>query len=250
MPTTDSIAGHVAVVVGAAGGMGQAIVGRLGAAGCRLVLIDLEPGALDGVVRDLSLKDSAITIPADITDPNQIASAAQAASARFGGVDILINAAGTNTKQRTLDDLSPEQWERVIAVNLSGVFHCTQAFLPLLKQQRGIVITIASTAALRGTPGGGTAYCASKRALISLNESINAEQGKHGVRACVICPGEVDTPLIEKRPVLPSAERRAAMLKPEDIADTVHFIVTRPPHVTISDLVVWPSAQISGTYTV
>ena len=250
MPATDSLADRVAVIIGAAGGMGQAIVERLSAAGCRLALIDLEPEALDRMVRNLSLGDSAIVIPADITDRTQIARAVQAVSARFGGVDILINAAGTNTKQRTLDDLSPEQWERVIDINLSGVFHCTQAFLPLLKQQRGIVVTIASTAALRATPGGGTAYCASKRALISLNESINAEQGKYGVRACVICPGEVDTPLIEKRPVLPSAERRAAMLKPDDIADTVHFIVTRPPHVTISDLVIWPSAQISGTYTV
>jgi NAD(P)-dependent dehydrogenase (short-subunit alcohol dehydrogenase family) len=250
LPTTDSLADRVAVIIGAAGGMGQAIVERLSTAGCRLALIDLEPEALDRMVRNLSLGDSAIVIPADITDRTQIARAVQAVSARFGGVDILINAAGTNTKQRTLDDLSPEQWERVIDINLSGVFHCTQAFLPLLKQQRGIVVTIASTAALRATPGGGTAYCASKRALISLNESINAEQGKYGVRACVICPGEVDTPLIEKRPVLPSAERRAAMLKPDDIADTVHFIVTRPPHVTISDLVIWPSAQISGTYTV
>lgn len=250
MPATDSLADRVAVIIGAAGGMGQAIVERFSAAGCRLALIDLEPEALDRMVRNLSLGDSAIVIPADITDRTQIARAVQAVSARFGGVDILINAAGTNTKQRTLDDLSPEQWERVIDINLSGVFHCTQAFLPLLKQQRGIVVTIASTAALRATPGGGTAYCASKRALISLNESINAEQGKYGVRACVICPGEVDTPLIEKRPVLPSAERRAAMLKPDDIADTVHFIVTRPPHVTISDLVIWPSAQISGTYTV
>jgi len=250
LPATDSLADRVAVIIGAAGGMGQAIVERLSAAGCRLALIDLEPEALDRMVRNLSLGDSAIVIPADITDRTQIARAVQAVSARFGGVDILINAAGTNTKQRTLDDLSPEQWERVIDINLSGVFHCTQAFLPLLKQQRGIVVTIASTAALRATPGGGTAYCASKRALISLNESINAEQGKYGVRACVICPGEVDTPLIEKRPVLPSAERRAAMLKPDDIADTVHFIVTRPPHVTISDLVIWPSAQISGTYTV
>jgi NAD(P)-dependent dehydrogenase (short-subunit alcohol dehydrogenase family) len=249
--STESIADRVAVIVGAAGGMGRAIAARLARAGCRLALVDLEPDTLDQMVGELALESSSMTCAADIADRTHVNQAAEKVEKRFGGADILINAAGINTKTRTLDDMSPDVWERVIAVNLTGVFHCTQAFLPAMKHSGGgVVVTIASTAAIVASPGGGTHYCASKRALLSLTESINKEQGKYGIRACAISPGEVDTPLIDKRPQPPSPERRAAMLKPADIAEAVYFVVTQPPHVTISDLVIWPSAQISGTYTV
>lgn len=177
---------------------------------------------------------------------------AVAASVRhaFGAVDLLVNAAGTNTPERTLDTMSPEQWEKIIAVNLTGVFHCVQVFLPLLRERGGIIVTIASTTAILVSPGGGAHYCAAKRALLSLNESINMEQGKHGVRACAVLPGEVDTALLDKRPTPPSPERRAAVLRPGDVAEAVYFIATRPPRVTISDLVIWPTVQIAGIHTV
>lgn len=147
--------------------------------------------------------------------------------------------------------MSPDQWERVIAVDLNGVFHSIQAFLPMLVARGGgSIVTISSAAGVVTTPGAGAHYCAAKRALISLNESVNLEQARNGIRACVICPGEVNTPLVDQRPNPPSPERRAAVLQPGDIAEAVHFVVTRPPRVTISDLVVWPSAQLSGTYVI
>jgi len=192
----------------------------------------------------------ALTFAADITDRPQVDAVAASVRDAFGAVDILVNAAGTNTCERTLDTMSPEQWERVIAVNLTGVFHCVQAFLPLLRQRGGVIATIVSTTAILVSPGGGSHYCAAKRALVSLNESINMEQGRHGVRACAILPGEVDTPLIDKRPTPTSPERRATMLRPGDVAEVVHFVATRPPRVAISDVVIWPSAQVAGIHRV
>lgn len=242
--------GRVAAVIGAAGGMGRAIAARLAAAGCRLALVDLDGFALGETARAIAQGETPLTFAADISDRTQVDAVAASVKDAFGAVDLLLNAAGINTRERTLDTMSADQWEKVISVNLNGVFHCVQAFLPLLRDHGGSIITIVSTTALLATPGGGAHYCAAKRALLSLAESINMEQGRHGIRSCAILPGEVDTPLIDKRPTAPSPERRAAMLRPEDIAEAVYFVATRPPRVAISDLVIWPSAQIAGIYTV
>ena len=248
---SESIAGRVAVIVGAAGGIGRATAARLAAAGCRLALVDIDGAALDGVVAELGLSEAALSCVADVTDRTQVDSAAAEVEKRFGGVDILVNAAGINTKQRTLADMSPSQWEQVIAVNLNGAFHCTQAFLEMMRKGGGgAVVNIASTAAELVSSGAGTHYCAAKRALLSLTESINMEEGRHGIRACAISPGEVDTPLIDNRPELPSEERRATMLRPGDIAEAVYYVVTCPARVVVSEVVMWPSAQISGLHVV
>jgi NAD(P)-dependent dehydrogenase (short-subunit alcohol dehydrogenase family) len=238
------------LIVGASGGIGRAIAARLGEAGCRLALIDLNGVALGNTARALGLAETPLTFAVDITDGTQVKAAAGSVKDAFGAVDILVNAAGINTRERTLDTMSPEQWDEVIAVNLTGVFHCVQAFLPLLRERGGLIATIVSTTAILVSAGGGSHYCAAKRALLSLNESINLEQGRHGVRACAILPGEVDTPLIDRRPTRISPERRASMLRPGDVAEVVHFIATRPSPVTISEIIIWPSAQISGAYTV
>lgn len=242
--------GRVAVVVGAAGGIGRAVASRLARAGCRLALVDREGQALEALLSDLGLEQAAMALPANITDRAQVDRMAAQVEQHFGGVQILVNSAGINTKTRTLADLSAEQWEQVIAVNLGGVFHCTQALLPLLKRSGGTVVNIVSTAAYLVSAGAGTHYSAAKRALLSLTESINIEQGRHGIRACAVSPGEVDTPLIAQRPQPTSPERRAAMLRPQDVAEAVHYVVTRPRRVTITELVMFPSAQISGIYVV
>jgi NAD(P)-dependent dehydrogenase (short-subunit alcohol dehydrogenase family) len=241
----EALAGRAAVVVGAAGGIGRAVAVRLAEAGCRLALVDREQAAL----QELALED-AVAVPTDITDRAQVERMAQEVERCLGGVHILVNSAGINTRERTLADLSAQQWERVIAVNLSGVFHCLQALRPLMQRTGAIVVNIASTAGRIASPGGGTHYCAAKRGLLSLTESINQEQGRNGIRACAISPGEVDTPLVDRRPQPPSPERRAAMLRPQDVADAVYYVVTRPPHVTVTELVIYPSAQISGLYVV
>ncbi len=243
----EPVKGRVAAVVGAAGGIGRACASRLAQAGARLALLDMDGSALEALKAELDAQEPPLAVEADITDRQQVDGAAAAVKSQLGGLDILVNAAGINTKQRTLADMSAEQWESVIAVNLNGVFHCAQAFLPMMVEGGGgIVVTIVSTASRLVSPGAGAHYCAAKRALLSLTESINIEHGRDGIRACAISPGEVDTPLVDQRPEAPSGERRATMLKAGDVAEAVYYVVTRPARVTISDLVIWPSAQISG----
>lgn len=243
----EPVEGRVAVIVGAAGGIGRACASRLAAAGARLALLDTDRRALEALKAELDTREPPLVVQADITDRQQVDDAAAAVKSALGGVDILVNAAGINTKQRTLADMSAEQWERVIAVNLNGVFHCSQAFLPMMVEGGGgTIVTIVSTASRLVSPGAGAHYCAAKRALLSLTESINIEEGRHGIRACAVIPGEVDTPLVDQRPDVPSAERRATMLKAGDVAEAVYYVATRPARVTISDLAIWPSAQVSG----
>jgi NADP-dependent 3-hydroxy acid dehydrogenase YdfG len=248
---SESLDGRVAVIVGAGGAMGGETAARLGEAGCGLALVDLDEGALQRVAAALDPAGDVLVAAADITDRAQVDGAAASVRERFGRADILVNAAGVNTKERTLADMSPGQWEYVIAVNLNGVFHCTQAFLPLMRESGGgIVVTISSGAGRSASAGAGTHYCASKRALLSLNESIIQEQGRHGVRACVISPGEVDTPFVDNRPEPPSDERRATMLRAADVAEAIHWVVTRPARVTVSEICIWSTAQAAGIYTI
>jgi len=248
---TEDIEGRTAVIFGAVGGIGRAIAQRLAAAGCRLALADLDLGQVQSLANALPLAPPALSLQADVTNREQVDAVAAAVAADPGGADILVNSVGINTRGRTLADISPEDWERVIAVDLTGVFHCTQAFLEQMRQRGGgTVVTIVSTAALLTSAGAGTHYCAAKRALLSFTESINIEQGRFGIRGCSILPGEVDTPLIDRRPQPTSPERRASMLKPGDIAEAVYYVVTRPASVTVSGIVIWPSAQISGQTTV
>jgi NADP-dependent 3-hydroxy acid dehydrogenase YdfG len=247
---SEALCDRVAVIVGAAGAMGRETAARLVGAGCRVALIDLEEDTLRAVASELDLGGGVLVAAADITDRARVDRAAALVRERLGRVDILINAAGINTKQRTLADMSPDQWERVIAVNLNGVFHCTQAFLPLMRENGGIIVTISSGAGRSASAGAGTHYCASKRALLSLNESIIQEEGRHGIRACVISPGEVDTSFVDSRPEPPSAERRATMLKAGDVAEAIHWVVTRPARVAVTEIDIYSTAQASGVYTI
>jgi NAD(P)-dependent dehydrogenase (short-subunit alcohol dehydrogenase family) len=161
--------------------------------------------------------------------------------ARFGRVDALVNAAGTNTPVRSLAELSPENYHRLIDTNLNGAYYCTQAFLPTMREQRsGTIVNIISEAGLRANAKAGVAYVISKFGMTGLTQSINAEERRNGIRACVISPGEIDTPLLELRPSMPPPEARARMLQPEDVARCVLLAIELPPRAVIEELTVQP----------
>ena len=120
-----------------------------------------------------------------------------------------------------------------------------RAVLPGMRAQRdGVVITVSSIAGLRASKLAGAAYSASKHGAVALTHSLNEEEVENGIRACAICPGEVETPLLEKRPEPVGAERRAAMLQPEELARTVLFVASLPPRACVPVLVIKPTAQI------
>ena len=143
-----------------------------------------------------------------------------------------------------MHDIATEQWDHVIGVNLNGVLYCVRAVLPPMRRQKqGTIITLASMAGRHSGIMSGVAYGASKAGAVSLSHSINTEEKINGIRATVILPGEVATPILDHRPNPPSAEARATMLQPEDVAETVVFIAGLPHRVTIDELWITPTVQ-------
>src|SRR4029434_4792340 len=146
-----------------------------------------------------------------------VAKSAQAILKRHGHIDILINSAGINNPKRNFRNVSVEAWDQIVAINLSGMFYCCHAVLPAMRERKsGLVINISSWAGRYVITLTGRGYNATKPRVVALTESINMEECMHGIRATSILPGEVATPILEKRPVPPTAAERARMAQPED----------------------------------
>jgi len=160
---------------------------------------------------------------------------------QFGTVEVLVNAAGTNAPKRALEVLSLADYHAMINANLHGAYYCAQAFLPAMRAQRsGTIINIVSDAGKQASPKAGPAYVMSKFGLAGLNQAINAEERGHGIRACAIFPGDIDTPLLDKRPSPPPADARARMMKAEDIADCALFCLQLPDRAIVEEMIVRP----------
>ena len=239
--------GKVAIVTGAGSGIGRAIAVAFAGAGAKVALSGRRKEALQEVAGGIGGAGSAVlTVPADVTDRASVQALVDRTAEAFGKIDILVNNAGINTKQRNLKDIPPEVWDRVIAVNLTGAFNCFQAALPHLeKGGGGLVINISSMAGKRAGTVGGTAYSASKFGLASLTQSINAEFREAGIRACCIYPGEVDTPILDFRPVPVSPERRASALQPEDIAAAALMVAALPDRAVVEEITIFPGRQVA-----
>ena len=164
--------------------------------------------------------------------------------AQFGAVDTLVNNAGINTNPRSVADVNPADWDRTVAINLTGAFNYVRAVLPGMQQRKGgLIINVSSIAGVRASKVAGAAYCASKHGMMALNDSINHEEKNSGIRACAICPGEVETPILDQRPEPVGPEHRARIIQPEDIAATVLFVAGLPPRVHVPELIIKPTSQ-------
>lgn len=234
--------GKSAWVTGAGSGIGEAAVRALVGAGMRVVLSGRRE---DKLVQLADRVGGNVRIaPLDVSDKQAVAVVVEEIVDWYGRIDVLVNNAGINTPQRNWRNLSPDDWDRVIQVNLSGAFYCAKAVLPLMLDQKdGLIINISSWAGKYLSAVTGTAYTASKAGMISMNESLNMEAGHAGVRACVVCPAEVATPILDKRPEPPTTEARARMIQPEDMGEIIRFVASLPPHVCINELVVSPTAN-------
>ena len=233
---------RIAVVTGAGSGVGQAVAWRLARAGWGVALVGRRAAALDETIRQAGAgAGPLLALPCDISDQAAVEAMRDTVQARLGPVDVLVNAAGTNTPHRSLEQLDAEDYRRVVRTNLDGAFYCVQAFLPGMRERHsGTIVNIISDAGLRANAKAGSAYVASKFALAGLTESINAEERTQGIRACGIFPGDINTPLLEKRPTPPPADARVEMLQPEDIAECVWLAISLPPRAIVESLVVRP----------
>ena len=154
---------------------------------------------------------------------------------------MLVNSAATNVPQRLLEVLSLEDYHAMIKTNLNGAYYCVQAFLPQMRARRsGTIVNIVSDAGKQASPKSGPAYVMSKFGLAGLTQSINVEERSNGIRACAIFPGDIDTPLLDRRPQPPSAEARTKMLQSEDVAECALLAINLPPRAMVEEIVVRP----------
>jgi NAD(P)-dependent dehydrogenase (short-subunit alcohol dehydrogenase family) len=226
-----------AVITGAGSGVGKAVAIKFAAEGWRVALVGRRAETLAETASLSGAAGRVVSFACDVSDPDAVAAMGKAVLETFGDVDVLVNAAGINVPHRSFETLSNQDWHRVLATNLHGAFYCVQAFLPAMRaRQTGTIININSDVGKVARDLAGAAYVSSKFGLLGLTQQINAEERGHGVRACSICPRDINTPLLDKRPQPPSAEARARMLQPEDLAACVWLAATLPQRVVLDEI--------------
>ncbi len=239
----NRLAGKVAWVTGAGSGIGEAAAVALAGEGARVVLTGRRADALQRVADRIAAAGGTATVePADLAQSAAVDRIAAAIGQRFGRLDILVNNAGLNIVEREWSRLKPEGVDAVIGADLNAAFYCSIAVLPIMRaQQDGLLIHTASLAGRFVGPLSGPAYTAAKHGMVAMSHSINMEECVNGIRSCALCPGEVATPILDKRPVPVSAEERARMVQPEDCADLIRYIACLPPHVCINEVLISPT---------
>ncbi|QBK04128.1 SDR family NAD(P)-dependent oxidoreductase [Hylemonella gracilis] len=236
--------GQIAWVTGAGSGIGLAGAQALAAAGATVVLSGRRASVLETAAETVRAQGGKAEVEVlDVSDATAVSAVAARILARHAGrIDVLLNSAGTNTPKRFWRDQSVEGWRQVLATNLDSIFYTTHAVLPAMRARGGgLVINVSSWAGVHHPKLTGPAYNGSKHAVTAMTETINMEDGVHGIRACCICPAEVATPILDTRPVPPSAEERSRMLQPDDLGRTIRFIAELPPGVCINQLIISPA---------
>lgn len=237
-----SLKGKVAWITGGGSGIGLAGALELARAGAQVVISGRNAATNASALKQVRAEGSAEVLQVEVSDRKAVAKAAEHILERHGRIDILINSAGTNLGRRNWKDVEIEGWDEVVAVNLSGLFYCCHAVLPAMRaQQDGLIINVSSWAGRYPSTLTGPAYNATKRAVIALSESINAEECIHGIRATSVLPGEVATPILEKRPVPPAQSERAKMLQAEDLGSTILYLAGLPPRACVNELIISPT---------
>ncbi|GIG29462.1 SDR family oxidoreductase [Cellulomonas marina] len=231
-------------VTGAGSGMGRAAAVAC-AGGRRVALSGRRQDRLEETARLVeSAGGEALVLPLDARDGDAVARAHATLRSAWGRVDDVVLSAGLNTPRRTWADQSTDEVRAVLDTNLTAAVLVVDAVLPDLRVAGGQVVVVSSYSAWRFTPYAGVAYSASKSALRALCQTLNAQEAAHGVRACHLCPGDVDTEFLALRPQVPDESARSVMLRPEDVGRAVAFVLASPPGVRVDELVISPVAQV------
>jgi 3-oxoacyl-[acyl-carrier protein] reductase len=237
----NSIEGKVALVTGAAGVMGQAVVKVLLQAGATVAMVDLARKKLQELVS--ALGKQAIPVILDVTDPSAIETELDRLQDSVGGIDILVNNAGILSNNKS-QSTTPEEWRKVIEINLNGMFYLSRAVIPGMKDKSwGRIVNVSSLAAQTGGLTAGTAYSTSKGGVISLTRSLAAENAPFGITANAIAPAYVKTPMVTEQ--LTEKERQGILKKipvgrfcePEEFAHVVLFLVSPLAGFIIGDVI-------------
>jgi NADP-dependent 3-hydroxy acid dehydrogenase YdfG len=234
---------RVAWVTGGGSGIGEAGAEALAADGFTVVVSGRRKDALDTVVGKITKAGGkAEAIPLDVSKADDVNKAAEQILAKHGRIDVLVNSAGINVPKRSWADMELEGWDRLVDINLNGVLYCMRAVLPAMRKQKdGIIINVASWAGRHVSKMPGPAYTTTKHAVLALTHSFNMDECVNGLRACCLSPGEVATPILKLRPVVPSEEEQARMLQSEDLGRTIAFVASLPPRVCVNEILISPT---------
>lgn len=235
--------GRIAWVTGAGSGIGQAAAVALAGEGATVVLTGRRREPLEETAGRIKAAGGRAQVkPGDMASAKAVRRIADGILDRHGRIGILVNNAGMNILERSWKQLTPEGLDSVLGANLSSAFYCVTAVLPAMRAQKdGLLIHTASWAGRWVGLLSGPTYTAAKHGVVAMSHSINMEECVNGIRSTVVCPGEVATPILDKRPVPVSKEERAKMVQPEDCGDLIRYIACLPPHVCLNEVVISPT---------
>lgn len=241
----NKLTGQVVVVTGAGSGMGKHAARLLAGEGAKVVLVGRSPAALAEVAAGIAESGGAAHArPCDIARPDDVTALIAWVEAELGGVDVLINNAGSNCAVMNPMYLPEEQLQAVLETNLIAVFRLVRLVLPaMVERGSGTILTVSSLAAVNPGLLGGAAYGAAKAGVRNFMTFLHNTFRADGVRAITVLPGEADTPILENRPRPPAAAERVHMLQPEDVAEAILLAVTLPARACAQEIVVCPTRQ-------
>ena len=239
-----ALSSKTALVTGGGTGIGWGIAQALAGEGCRVAIAGRRGEVLRQAADSWVGKPEILWCECDVADRHSVQELFDWAAKELGPIDILVNSAGVNIKNRLMSQTSPEDWDRVLKINATGVYNCMHAVLPQMRSRKdGLIVNISSTSGRRAGALGGVAYNASKFACAALGISVGNEEIPNNIRVTTVYPGEVDTPILEHRPAPVSAERRAKMLLPEDVGLMVAALARLPPRANVSEIIIKPTVQ-------
>jgi serine 3-dehydrogenase len=236
-----SINDQVALIVGGSSGIGRVAAGLFAREGARVLAAARREARLHDLREELAKENLEISVQrADVCSAIQMEQLARSTFDRFGKIDILLYATGTNTPARAMKRRDPGMWNSMIETNLNGAFYVTHAVLPFMRAARcGHLIYISSIPAIMPDLSG-AAYQASKRGIFGLSHAIRLEEQQYGIRSSVICPGLVNTELVEQRPVNLDPEVLAKALRPEDVAEMIVYLAKIPHRMVVPEIHLLP----------
>lgn len=232
---------QVVLVTGGGSGIGRAIAEAFAAEGCKVVILGRTEATLSAAAASIQGPHAVQAIACDVGDREQVAKVFADLQAGIGSPDVLVNSAGINVANRMMSNLDPADFDKVMNINVTGTFNCMHAALPAMREKKaGLIINVISVAGRRSMVLAGLPYCVSKHAQSALGTYVALEDSQNGIKVTNIYPGESNTPIVDKRPTPPPAEKRAAMLQPEDVAACAISVAKLPPRAVVPELVVSP----------
>ena len=239
-------------ITGATSGIGKATAEILAKHNFRLILCGRREDRLFQLIKELGKITDVAALQFDVRDKDAVFEAVKSLPREFQQIDILINNAGNAHGLDPIQDGSIDDWDAMMDINVKGLLYVSKAIIPqMIERDHGFIVNIGSTAGKEVYPGGNV-YCASKFAVNAINKGMRIDLNQYKIRVCGIHPGLVETEFSDVR-FKGDTERAEKVyqgykaLQAEDIADIIHFVITRPYHVNIEDLVVFPTAQASAT---